>query len=126
MSTRTTSETVNPADSMTAASLDFIRYANLQYTTCHSELHLHVEGSLEPEMMFDLARKSGVALPCASVEALRAVYDFTDLQPFLGLYYASAAVQCTERDFYEFCRSGDRYRNLGNTQSHDSFHKRIS
>jgi adenosine deaminase len=66
-----------------------------------AELHLHVEGSLEPEMMFDLARKNGVALPYASVEALRTAYDFTDLQSFLDLYYAGAAVLRTARDFHE-------------------------
>jgi adenosine deaminase len=51
--------------------------------------------------MFDLARKNGVALPYVSVEALRAAYDFADLQSFLDLYYAGAAVLRTERDFYE-------------------------
>jgi adenosine deaminase len=66
-----------------------------------AELHLHIEGSLEPEMMFDLARRNGVALPYASVEAVRAAYDFTDLQSFLDLYYAGAAVLRTERDFYD-------------------------
>ncbi|MDR1935680.1 MAG: adenosine deaminase [Candidatus Accumulibacter sp.] len=66
-----------------------------------AELHLHIEGSLEPEMMFALARKNGIALPYASVEAVRAAYDFSDLQSFLDLYYAGAAVLRTERDFYE-------------------------
>ncbi len=66
-----------------------------------AELHLHIEGSLEPEMMFELARRNGVALPYASVEALRAAYDFSDLQSFLDLYYAGAAVLKTERDFYD-------------------------
>ena len=66
-----------------------------------AELHLHIEGSLEPEMMFDLARRNGVALPYASVEAVRAAYDFSDLQSFLDLYYAGAAVLRTERDFHD-------------------------
>ena len=66
-----------------------------------AELHLHIEGSLEPEMMFDLARRNGVALPYASVEAVRAAYDFSDLQAFLDLYYAGAAVLRTERDFHD-------------------------
>ena len=66
-----------------------------------AELHLHIEGSLEPEMMFELARRNGVALPYASVEATRAAYAFTDLQSFLDIYYAGAAVLIQERDFYE-------------------------
>src|SRR5664279_3499931 len=66
-----------------------------------AELHLHVEGSLEPEMMFELARRNGVALPYASVEATRAAYAFTDLQSFLDIYYAGAAVLRQEQDFYD-------------------------
>ena len=66
-----------------------------------AELHLHIEGSLEPEMMFELARRNGVALPYASVEAVCAAYDFSDLQSFLDLYYAGAAVLRTERDFHD-------------------------
>jgi adenine deaminase len=66
-----------------------------------AELHLHIEGSLEPEMMFDLARRNGVALPYASVEATREAYAFTDLQSFLDIYYAGAAVLLHERDFYD-------------------------
>jgi adenine deaminase len=64
------------------------------------ELHLHIEGSLEPEMMFSLAGKNGVALPYASVEAVRAAYNFHDLQSFLDLYYAGCAVLRDRRDFY--------------------------
>ncbi|HWQ10107.1 MAG TPA: adenosine deaminase, partial [Holophaga sp.] len=66
-----------------------------------AELHLHIEGSLEPEMMFELARRNGVALPYASVEETRAAYAFTDLQSFLDIYYAGAAVLVHERDFFE-------------------------
>jgi adenosine deaminase len=66
-----------------------------------AELHLHIEGSLEPEMMFELARRNGVALPYASVEATRAAYAFTDLQSFLDIYYAGAAVLRREQDFYD-------------------------
>ena len=65
-----------------------------------AELHLHIEGSLEPELMFELARRNGVALPYASVEALRAAYDFSDLQSFLDIYYAGAGVLQTEDDFH--------------------------
>jgi len=66
-----------------------------------AELHLHIEGSLEPEMMFQLAQRNGVALPYASIEEVRAAYHFSDLQSFLDLYYAGAAVLQTEQDFYE-------------------------
>ena len=64
------------------------------------ELHLHIEGSLEPEMMFSLAAKHGVSLPYASVEAVRAAYNFHDLQSFLDLYYAGCDVLRDRRDFY--------------------------
>lgn len=64
------------------------------------ELHLHIEGTLEPEMMFSLAGKHGVSLPYTSVEAVRAAYAFHDLQSFLDLYYAGCAVLRDRRDFY--------------------------
>jgi len=57
-----------------------------------AELHIHIEGSLEPELIFALAKKNGVALAYPSVEALRAAYAFTDLQSFLDIYYAGASV----------------------------------
>jgi adenosine deaminase len=66
-----------------------------------AELHLHIEGSLEPEQLFALARRNGVPLAHASVEALRAAYAFTDLQSFLDIYYAGAGVLRTELDFEE-------------------------
>jgi adenosine deaminase len=66
-----------------------------------AELHLHIEGSLEPEMMFALAQKNGVPLPWPSVEATRAAYAFTDLQSFLDLYYAGAAALIAEADFFD-------------------------
>ncbi|MCU6434185.1 adenosine deaminase [Undibacterium sp. Jales W-56] len=66
-----------------------------------AELHLHIEGSLEPELMFALAQRNAVKLPYASVEEVRAAYNFSDLQSFLDLYYAGAAVLQTEQDFYE-------------------------
>jgi adenosine deaminase len=66
-----------------------------------SELHLHIEGTLEPELLFALAQRNQIALPYASVEALRAAYDFADLQSFLDLYYAGAAVLLKEQDFYD-------------------------
>jgi adenosine deaminase len=66
-----------------------------------AELHLHIEGSLEPELIFKLAARNGVALPYASVEALRAAYAFTDLQSFLDIYYAGASVLLKEQDFFD-------------------------
>ncbi|MFT3666529.1 adenosine deaminase [Piscinibacter sp.] len=66
-----------------------------------AELHLHIEGSLEPELIFALAQRNGVALPYASVEALRAAYAFTDLQSFLDIYYAGASVLLKEQDFFD-------------------------
>ncbi len=64
------------------------------------ELHLHIEGTLEPEMMFSLAAKHGIALPYGSVEEVRAAYNFSDLQSFLDLYYAGCNVLRDRRDFY--------------------------
>jgi adenosine deaminase len=64
-----------------------------------AELHIHIEGSLEPELIFALAQRNGVAIPYASVEALRAAYAFTDLQSFLDIYYAGASVLLQARDF---------------------------
>ncbi len=66
-----------------------------------AELHIHIEGSLEPELIFKLAQRNGVALPYASVQALRAAYAFTDLQSFLDIYYAGASVLLTEEDFFD-------------------------
>ena len=65
-----------------------------------AELHLHIEGTLEPEMAFDLARKHGAALPFKSAAELRRAYDFRNLQSFLDLYYAGASVLRDEEDFY--------------------------
>ena len=66
-----------------------------------AELHLHIEGTLEPELIFALAERNRVRLPYPSVEALRRAYQFTDLQSFLDLYYAGMTVLRTERDFAE-------------------------
>ena len=64
-----------------------------------SELHIHIEGTLEARMMFDLARRNGVALPYNSIEEVEAAYAFADLQSFLDIYYEAAAVLRTEEDF---------------------------
>jgi len=66
-----------------------------------AELHLHIEGSLEPELMFELARRNKVEIPFDSVEAVRAAYDFSNLQDFLDIYYAGANVLLTEQDFHD-------------------------
>ena len=66
-----------------------------------AELHLHIEGSLEPELMMALARRNRVAIPFATVEQVRAAYDFSRLQDFLDIYYAGADVLRTERDFHD-------------------------
>lgn len=66
-----------------------------------AELHLHIEGTLEPELIFELAQRNNVSLPYDSVQSLRDAYAFTDLQSFLDLYYAGASVLITEQDFYD-------------------------
>jgi adenosine deaminase len=87
-----------------AAALDAIapeRLPALLRTMPKAELHLHIEGSLEPELIFKLAQRNGVALAYASVEALRAAYAFSDLQSFLDIYYAGASVLLKESDFFD-------------------------
>ena len=64
-----------------------------------AELHVHIEGTLEPEMMFELATRNGVSLPWATVEELRAAYEFTDLQSFLDVYYLGALALVSSQDF---------------------------
>lgn len=70
-----------------------------------AELHLHLEGTLEPELLFALARRNGVATGFASVEALRAAYRFRDLQAFLDLYYTGTSVLRTREDFRDLTRA---------------------
>jgi adenosine deaminase len=66
-----------------------------------AELHLHIEGTLEPELMLELARRNGVALPYQSIEDVRRAYAFTNLQSFLDIYYRGASVLLYEQDFYD-------------------------
>jgi len=66
-----------------------------------AELHLHIEGSLEPELMFSLARRNKIDLPFKNVEEVRAAYNFSNLQDFLDIYYAGAEVLRTEADFFD-------------------------
>lgn len=70
-----------------------------------AELHLHIEGTLEPELMFELAARNGVDLPFSNVESVRAAYQFTNLQSFLDIYYRGAAVLRTEEDFADLMRA---------------------
>jgi adenine deaminase len=90
----------DPSDPSTAAGddpgvADFVRRLP------KAELHLHIEGTLEPELLLELGRRNGVALPCSSAEECRAQYRFNDLQDFLDLYFAGVAVLVAEQDFYE-------------------------
>ena len=66
-----------------------------------AELHLHIEGSLEPELMFALAQKNNIAIPYKSIEEVKQAYNFTSLQSFLDIYYAGANVLITESDFFD-------------------------
>jgi adenosine deaminase len=66
-----------------------------------TELHLHIEGTFEPELMFQIARRNGVSMPYKSLEDVRRAYKFADLQAFLDIYYRAMSVLLNERDFYE-------------------------
>ncbi|MGH2883830.1 MAG: adenosine deaminase, partial [Solirubrobacteraceae bacterium] len=66
-----------------------------------AELHLHIEGTLEPELMFELARRNDIKLPYPDAQAVRRAYNFSNLQSFLGVYYRACSVLIHERDFYE-------------------------
>jgi adenine deaminase len=85
----------------TAAVLDRHALNALLRAMPKAELHIHIEGSLEPELIFALAARNGVKLAYDSVEALRAAYAFTDLQSFLDIYYAGASVLLKEDDFHD-------------------------
>lgn len=85
----------------TVPQIEAARLPGLLRAMPKAELHMHIEGSLEPELIFALAQRNGVALPYADVESLRAAYAFTNLQSFLDIYYAGASVLLTEQDFYD-------------------------
>ncbi|OLO07284.1 adenosine deaminase [Salinicola sp. MH3R3-1] len=85
------------------------------------ELHLHIEGSLEPELMFSLAARNNVSLPYATVDEVRAAYDFSDLQSFLNLYYQGMRVLRTEQDFYDLAMA-----YLGRAQEEGVVHVELS
>lgn len=86
-------EQVNAHDQL--ATSDFVRLLP------KTELHLHLEGSLEPELMFKLAARNNVVLPYATIEEVKAAYDFHNLQSFLDIYYQCADVLRTEQDFFD-------------------------
>lgn len=86
-----------------------------------AELHLHIEGTLEPEMMMQLAQRNGVRLPYADVEEIRAAYRFSDLQSFLDIYYAGAQVLKTEQDFYDLTRAYLERAHLDNVRHVEIF-----
>jgi len=65
-----------------------------------AELHLHIEGTLEPELMFALAQKNNISIPYKNIEEVKNAYNFTSLQSFLDIYYAGANVLITESDFF--------------------------
>ncbi len=70
-----------------------------------AELHVHIEGTFEPELMFEIAKRNKIVLRSKSVEELKVVYDFSNLQSFLDIYYAGAQVLITEQDFYDLTRA---------------------
>ncbi|HKR62427.1 MAG TPA: adenosine deaminase, partial [Thermoanaerobaculia bacterium] len=86
-----------------------------------AELHLHIEGTLEPELMFELARRNNVALTHPSVDALRRAYDFRDLQSFLDLYYAGASVLQTREDFRDLAMAYFRKASSQNVRYAEIF-----
>ncbi len=81
--------------------LDQARLHNFISAMPKAELHLHIEGTLEPEMMLELAKRNAVTLPYADVDAIRAAYRFNSLQDFLDLYYAGMSVLRTRQDFFD-------------------------
>lgn len=91
---------------MTSPAIDFSkisadRLLQVVHSAPKAELHIHIEGSLEPELIFELAKRNGLSLSYPSVQALRAAYAFTDLQSFLDVYYAGASVLLKEQDFHD-------------------------
>jgi adenosine deaminase len=86
-----------------------------------AELHIHIEGSLEPELIFELAQRNGVSLAYPTVEALRQAYAFTDLQSFLDIYYAGASVLLTEQDFYDMTAAYLRRAQADNVRHAEIF-----
>ena len=86
-----------------------------------AELHLHIEGSLEPELMFELAQRNHVAIPFASVEEVRAAYAFSNLQDFLDIYYQGMGVLQTEQDFHDLTAAYCARANADNVRHIEIF-----
>src|SRR6185436_1894168 len=86
-----------------------------------AELHFHIEGTLEPELMFELARRNGAALPYPTVDALRRAYEFTDLQSFLDIYYQGASVLQTRQDFFDMALAYFRKASSQNVRHAEIF-----
>jgi len=86
-----------------------------------AELHIHIEGSLEPELIFELAQRNNVSLAYPTVEALRQAYAFSDLQSFLDIYYAGASVLLTEQDFYDMTAAYLRRARADNVRHAEIF-----
>jgi adenosine deaminase len=86
-----------------------------------AELHIHIEGSLEPELIFELAQRNSVSLAYPTVEALRQAYAFSDLQSFLDIYYAGASVLLTEQDFYDMTAAYLRRAHADNVRHAEIF-----
>ncbi|HTR84111.1 MAG TPA: adenosine deaminase [Reyranella sp.] len=86
-----------------------------------AELHIHIEGSLEPELMFALAERNRVNLPYTSVDAVRAAYSFSNLQDFLDLYYQGMSVLVTEQDFYDLAMAYLRRAAVQNVRHAEIF-----
>lgn len=108
---------INPVMTLTDSNLraDFI--AKLP----KAELHLHIEGSLEPELMFELAQRNGVNIPFASVEEVRAAYDFSNLQDFLDIYYQGMGVLLKEQDFFDLTMAYLERANADNVRHVEIF-----
>ena len=70
-----------------------------------AELHMHIEGSLEPPQIFEFAERNAITLPYADIEELRGLYEFSDLGSFLDLYYANMSVLLTAQDFADLARA---------------------
>ena len=86
-----------------------------------AELHIHIEGSLEPELMFEIARRNRITLRYRSVPELRRAYEFTDLQSFLDIYYEGASVLREERDFYDMTAAYLRRADADNVKHAEIF-----
>ena len=86
-----------------------------------AELHIHIEGSLEPELIFDIARRNAIALRYKSVKDLRRAYHFADLQSFLDIYYEGASVLRHERDFYDMTMAYLRHAVADNVRHAEIF-----